>query len=275
MRSFGWPFLIVLATLLAGCGTDLDDERQSIAPEAFGIDTRGALAQPDATAPPKDTSGRTARSPRPAPPSAQPRSDLPTPSGPQSSAAPGAGLPNIGGTAPSVDPKLPRLQPAGAPAVAPSTRVASQPFLMPKGSGGGSSSRPRRDVKPRKTLRKTTDDVYELNAENAEGTVEPEREIKGSDPITISGNAYVNMVGRIAIGQMEHALNLFNGVNGHYPKDYAEFKKEILDAHQIRLPTLPYYREYFYDVENHKLVVREFPDRIRKQYERRESSSKP
>lgn len=266
MRVFAWTTSILLATLAAGCGSGRDADSESPLPGALGIDTRGGMIHSDPVAAP--AAPRNSAPPRIGASPAAERQHQPVTPGLQSAAEPARGVPTAGTPPQAGDPNLPRLGADPAPDAAPSSRLASKPFVAKTTR----SPKPRRDVKPRETLRKTTKDVYELNAENTEGTVKPEREIKGSDPITISGNAYVNMVGRIAIGQMEHALNLYNGVNGRYPKDYAEFKKEIIDANQIRLPTLPYYQEYFFDVENHKLVVREFPDRKKKQYERRRSN---
>jgi hypothetical protein len=85
--------------------------------------------------------------------------------------------------------------------------------------------------------------------------------ITAKDPITLQGNAYVSIVGRVSQLKIEHALNLFRGANDRYPKDYEEFMAEIIKANNISLPKLPSYQEYGYDEKEHKLVIIEYPDR--------------
>lgn len=85
--------------------------------------------------------------------------------------------------------------------------------------------------------------------------------ITAKDPITIQGNAYVSIVGQASVLQIQHALNLYHAMNEKYPANLDEFMKEIIQANGIALPQLPYYQEYGYDAENHRLVVLEYPDR--------------
>lgn len=84
--------------------------------------------------------------------------------------------------------------------------------------------------------------------------------ITAKDPITLQGNAYVTSIGRIAIMQIEQAINLYHAANDRYPKDYEEFMSEIIKANNIGLPQLPYYQKYGYDEKEHKLIVLEYPE---------------
>ena len=80
------------------------------------------------------------------------------------------------------------------------------------------------------------------------------------DPITLSGNAYVTMIGRTSILNIEHAVDLYHATNDRYPKDYDEFMTEIIKANNIALPQLPDYQKYGYDEKEHKLLILEYPE---------------
>jgi hypothetical protein len=84
--------------------------------------------------------------------------------------------------------------------------------------------------------------------------------ITAKDPITLQGNAYVTVIGRTSIMQIEHAINLYHAMNDRYPKDYDEFMNEIIKANNIALPQLPYYQKYGYSMDDHKLVILEYPE---------------
>ena len=56
-------------------------------------------------------------------------------------------------------------------------------------------------------------------------------------------------------------MDLYQAENGRYPANYDEFMTEIIKKNNIALPVLPSYQEYFYDEQQHKLQVREYPDR--------------
>jgi hypothetical protein len=84
--------------------------------------------------------------------------------------------------------------------------------------------------------------------------------ITAKDPITLQGNAYVTIVGRTSIMQIEHAIDLYHAMNDRYPKNYDEFMSEIIRANNIALPQLPYYQKYGYDEKEHKLVILEYPE---------------
>ena len=87
--------------------------------------------------------------------------------------------------------------------------------------------------------------------------------IVAKDYITLQGNAYRSAISQLSIGQIKHALDLYEAENGRYPKDYKEFMEEIIKKNNIALPQLPYYLEYGYDEKEHKLIILEYPDRMK------------
>jgi len=115
--------------------------------------------------------------------------------------------------------------------------------------------------KPRDILGKTTQDIRAADPEIKEGAKVASTKIVAKDPILLAGNAYVTMIGKASILQIEHAMKLYQAANNRYPKDLQEFMDEIVKANGIRLPVLPYYQEYGYNEEEHKLVILEYPDR--------------
>jgi hypothetical protein len=116
-------------------------------------------------------------------------------------------------------------------------------------------------VQTREVLGKRTQDIRNADVELKTGARVGSTRITAKDPITLPGNAYVSIVGRNSILNIEHALDLYNAEHGQYPKDFEEFKTEIIKANNIALPTLPYYQEYGYEPKEHKLIILEYPDR--------------
>jgi hypothetical protein len=121
--------------------------------------------------------------------------------------------------------------------------------------------KPEEPAKPRKILGKKTGDIREAQKEEAKGAQRVQPRVTGKDPITISGNAYVSIVGRTEILRIKHTLDLYNAEHGRFPKDYQEFMREIINKSGIRLAQLPYYQEYAYDPVKHELIILEYPDR--------------
>jgi len=82
--------------------------------------------------------------------------------------------------------------------------------------------------------------------------------ITAKDYITLQGNAYVTIIGRTSILEIQHAIDLWHATNDRYPKDLDEFMNEIIKANNIALPKLPPYQAYGYDAQEHKLVILEY-----------------
>lgn len=153
----------------------------------------------------------------------------------------------------------PAIEPAHA--AQPPVDAAVGPVPGPEQTAPPQSSDPSDPVKLRRVIGKTTQDVRDAAKEEAKGAKRVQPRITGQDPISISGSAYANIVGRIEQLQIQDALNKFKALNDRYPKDFAEFHREIIKAYRIRLAQLPAYQEYGYDAVNHKLVILEYPDK--------------
>jgi hypothetical protein len=120
---------------------------------------------------------------------------------------------------------------------------------------------PPQEVSHGEILGKRTQDIRQLAPEEEQKTQVAPANVTARDPITLSGNVYVVAIGQTAIGNIKHAIDLYQAENGRYPANYDEFMTEIIKKNNIALPVLPSYQEYFYDEKEHKLQVREYPDR--------------
>lgn len=186
----------------------------------------------------------------------------------------------------------PRPRPSGRAAVRPGLALAAGALLLagceeerhdafanrPKsraadivgvdtGDQGGAPSRPNPappapKKQPEFIVGKRTQNVRDAGAELRSGQARqaPPR-IVARDPITLTGNAYVSAIGQIAIGQIQHAMDLYHAEHDRYPKDLDEFMNEIIRPQGIALPRLPPYQDYAYDADAHRLLVIEYPDR--------------
>ena len=116
-------------------------------------------------------------------------------------------------------------------------------------------------MKTRQTLGKTTQNVLELSKALGEGGVLAETSIT-SDGLEIASEAYRTQVGKAGSLAVEQRMQHYNAEHGEHPQTYDEFMARILGKDQpdgLKLPMLPYYQEWAYDVANRKLVVVEFP----------------
>ncbi len=172
------------------------------------------------------------------------------------------------GTAVSQNP-LPAATPALAPAqpaVAPAAQPAVEPVAPPPefASNAVPDATPPADpaappAPSGSIIGKKTSDVRDADKERRAGAKEVKPKITGKDPITVTGNAYTAMIGRTEQLKIKHQLDLWATLNDRYPKDYDEFKREIIDKTGIRLTQLPHYQKYGYDAEKHELVILEYP----------------
>lgn len=116
-------------------------------------------------------------------------------------------------------------------------------------------------IQTRETLRKTTQNVLELEKALADGGVPASMEITG-EGLEVYSDAYRTSVGRMGIMAIDQKMQLYEAEFGKKPKDYAEFMSVIIGKDKpdgIQLPMLPYYQEWAYDPEKNSLVVIEFP----------------
>ena len=116
-------------------------------------------------------------------------------------------------------------------------------------------------IQTRETLRKTTQNVLELEKALADGGVPASMEITG-EGLEVYSDAYRTSVGRLGVKAVEQKMQMHEAEFGSKPASYAEFMAKIIGKDQpdgIQLPMLPYYQEYAYDPEKKVLVVVEFP----------------
>ncbi len=135
---------------------------------------------------------------------------------------------------------------------------------------GCEPDKPKATAKPkivaRETIRKTTQNVLQLEKALATGGVLAATDIPVSDPLSQSAAAYRTSVGKIGAMAIQQAIQIRNASSIQDPKPlaYEEFMAEIIKPDQpdgIQLAMLPYYQEYAWDEANQKLVVVEFPEK--------------
>ena len=61
---------------------------------------------------------------------------------------------------------------------------------------------------------------------------------------------------KLGLATVEHATNLFYGLEGRFPKDHDEFMKKVVEFNQIKLEPLVEPYVYEYDPESNKLRKR-------------------
>jgi hypothetical protein len=118
-----------------------------------------------------------------------------------------------------------------------------------------------RNVQDKFIVGKRTQEIKNAAPEIQKGkAIVATTKITAKDPITLPGNAYVTVIGRTSILNIQHAMDLYHAEKDRYPKDFDEFMTEIIKANQIALPLLPEYQKYGYDEKEHKLVILEYPE---------------
>ena len=99
----------------------------------------------------------------------------------------------------------------------------------------------------------TTDKIGEFDP-NADGeVVTPTANV--TNPITGPLEILKLEQVKLPLLAIQHALNLYNAAEGHYPESHDEFMTQIIKANNIRLPVLPSGQEYQYDLANHTLLI--------------------
>jgi hypothetical protein len=108
--------------------------------------------------------------------------------------------------------------------------------------------------RPKKSIfKQRTQDVGEFDAKA--GKQLSDSKIRATSPLLAGLEAYGPVAEKVTKLAIQHQLNIYNALHGHYPKDHAEFMREIIKKQNLQLPKLPYGNTYEYDVANHRLVV--------------------
>ncbi len=134
-------------------------------------------------------------------------------------------------------------------------------FAVTIGCEGKEETPKKPPIQTRETLRKTTQNVLELEKALADGGQPASMEITG-EGLDVYSDAYRTSVGRLGMMAVDQKMQFFEAEFDRKPNDYAEFMTRIIGKGQpdgIELPMLPYYQEWAYDPEKKTLVVIEFP----------------
>jgi len=127
------------------------------------------------------------------------------------------------------------------PTDATATAAAEQPAAKPSGS----------------IIGKTTGKIVDLaEAKKNPKIVEVDNKITGSDPLTVSFNAYVAVTSKATALNFKHQMDILKETNdGKYPT-FKEAEKLMKQLH-IELNALPPYQLYGYDAKTGGLVLLE------------------
>ena len=136
-----------------------------------------------------------------------------------------------------------------AAAQAPAANTASQPAADKKPhenvAGGLPSSPPKPTAAKPGTIREKA----------AAGMGEKGRGY-GGDMITVAPRAEWNVKERLVLDQIQLAMDLYKAENGgNPPKTQEEYMAKIIQAQNIKLPTLPPGQRYVYDPHSGELMV--------------------
>jgi len=70
---------------------------------------------------------------------------------------------------------------------------------------------------------------------------------------------------KLSLYTVDHAMNLYNGEHGHYPKSHEAFMKDIIEFNSIELEPLQEPYEYYYNAEDGQLYKVIKPEAIEAQ----------
>ncbi len=181
---------------------------------------------------------------------------------------------------------------AGNPAAAPSPATPNAPeaspfperktVLAPTGiasvgdveavqnaTGGNSTRAPAANPQPTPTqpaqpekrtgsiLGKTTGKIVDLaEVRKNPKIVEYGSKVTGSDPLTVSFNAYVSITSRASVLNFKHNMDILKETNGGQYPSFQEAQKLMKECN-IQLATLPAWQLYGYDAKTGGIVVLE------------------
>lgn len=132
-------------------------------------------------------------------------------------------------------------------------RAAILLILVVVGGCQSQEAKPAAEPKKEGIFGKTTQEigVFDPNAKQ----VVSDQKIHATDPVTGPLSAYGPMAEKVSILAVDQAIQIFNAIEGRYPKDHAEFMEKVIRANGIKLPVLPYHGEYRYNEQKHELIV--------------------
>ncbi len=129
--------------------------------------------------------------------------------------------------------------------------------------------KPKRTVKSRDTVGKTTQVVRNIKGEVEKGAKVTDGKNHETDYLGAIAGAYRTAVPQIAALRVKSDIALYEAANDTKIKTYEEFMDNIIKKGKpdgIMLPMLPFYQEYGYDPDTQELVVLEYPE-LKKKYD--------
>ena len=113
-------------------------------------------------------------------------------------------------------------------------------------------------AQPAKSIigRTTTKIVDLAEAKKNPKIVEVEKKDLGSDPLTVSFNAYVSITSRASILNFKHQMDILKATNDDKYPTFKETEK-LMKELNIRLAELPQYQLYGYDAKSGAIVLLE------------------
>jgi hypothetical protein len=134
--------------------------------------------------------------------------------------------------------------------------VGAMTIALVSGCMDSLSNQAKKD--PNSIIGKKTDKIEKFDPNAKQEVSDSKVQVEASPFYAL--DAYRPAVEQIEKLKVEHALDLYNASEGHYPKDYEEFMTRVVKPNAITLAVLPGGWKYAYDVENHKLVVVHAPE---------------
>lgn len=129
---------------------------------------------------------------------------------------------------------------------------------QPAAAPDANAAAPAQPAKPTGSIiGKTTGKIVDLaEAKKNPKVVEVDNKVSGSDPLTVSFNAYVSITSRASVLNFKHQMDILKETNdGKYPtfKETEKLMKQL----NIQLSELPPYQLYAYDAKTGGIVLLE------------------
>ena len=143
-------------------------------------------------------------------------------------------------------------QPAPANPFAAAAQAATQPAANPA---------PAQPAQPEKKtgsiLGKTNGKIVDLaEVKKNPKIVEFDSKVTGSDPLTVSFNAYVSITSRASVLTFKHNMDILKETNGGQYPSFKEAQKLMKDCN-LQLASLPPWQLYAYDAKTGGVIVME------------------
>ena len=135
---------------------------------------------------------------------------------------------------------------------------AATPAANPQPAANVPAAAPAEPVKPTGSiLGKTTSKIVDLvEAKKNPKVIEAEKKDLGSDPISVSFNAYVSITSRASVLNFKHQMDILKATNDDKYPTFKEAEK-LMKQLNIQLSELPPYQLYGYDAKTGSIVLLE------------------